>query len=54
MIQITEEHYEDLKSNAVYRNEFAKFLVNLFCLGIGVFAGTMIGFGLATLLYMSL
>ncbi|MGK0575524.1 hypothetical protein [Macrococcus capreoli] len=50
MKQITDEHYDDLVSNAAYRNEFSKFLINIFCLIVG----TCFGFILATVLYMTL
>ncbi|WP_165958570.1 hypothetical protein [Macrococcoides bohemicum] len=50
MKQITDEHYDDLTSNATYRNEFARFLINLFCIGLG----TWFGFIAATVFYMTL
>ncbi|WP_414049797.1 hypothetical protein [Macrococcus animalis] len=50
MKQITEEHYEDLTSNSAYRNEFARLLINLFCIVLG----TWFGFILATVLFMNL
>ncbi|WP_414055209.1 hypothetical protein [Macrococcus equi] len=49
-IEITEEHYNDLVSNAAYRNEFSKFIIFMVCIVVGFFLGIVS----ATLLYMSL
>lgn len=49
-IEITDEHYNDLINNNVYKNEFSRFLINLFCITLG----TVFGFILATVFYMIL